>query len=504
MKFEIGSEAILSYRRLDYKPWHAIAEFVDNTTQAYFSNEKSLQKSFKTKNTCLDITIVYDAEDDVLRITDNSFGMDEEDLKRAMTVGKRPPNTSGRSKYGMGLKTAACWFGDKWKIVTKKLDCDYEYEIEIDVNKIAKGTTELRPKKTKKNSSEHYTLIEITQLQRKMHTRTLGKIQEYLASMYRIDLKTDKIQIKWNNTLLKWEDIDDEILKDKSGKKFKKEIKFKVHGKEVKGWVGILESGGRSKAGFTVFHCNRVVMGVPNSWKPAGVFGNQEGGSNNLVSQRLIGEFHLDDFEVTHTKDNILWDGDEEFDVVDKIREYCEDYIKRAQDRRKRSEGSRPDERGPSEEDIEVAKGDLQEELSSPEMIDVIRMTTVPPASTLIQSDKKIAKSVTSSSEPWCVGKIDKLEIKIFLESSSPNDPYVVHESSSDREVIVIINKDHPFFTQIEGASGVLNYARFCTYDALAEWKAAKLTGKIDLRVIKRIKDELLRLPLEIEEHSAT
>ena len=139
MKFEIGSEAILSYRRLDYKPWHAIAEFVDNTTQAYFSNEKSLQKSFKSKNTCLDITIVYDADDDVLRITDNSFGMDEEDLKRAMTVGKRPPNTNGRSKYGMGLKTAACWFGDKWKIVTKKLDCDYEYEIEIDVNKSQKA-----------------------------------------------------------------------------------------------------------------------------------------------------------------------------------------------------------------------------------------------------------------------------------------------------------------------------------------------------------------------------
>jgi hypothetical protein len=501
VEFKIGNQAILSYRRLDYKPWHAIAEFVDNSTQAYFANKKVLKEIYKKNKEVLEIAITYEPDNDILRITDNSFGMDEKDLIRAMTVGQTPPDNTGRSKYGMGLKTAACWFGDKWKIITKKHGENWEYEIEVDVNKIASGKINITPKKSKKDPSLHYTVVEITSLQRKLHGRTLSKIRDHLSSMYRLDLMSKEVKIKWNKENLEWREIENDLLTSKSGHKFKKLVDFKIQGKKVQGWVGILEKGSRERAGFTIFHCKRVVMGVPNTWKPAGVFGKQEGGSNNLVSQRLIGEFHLDDFEVTHTKDNILWHGDEEDEVVDKIAKESEEYIKRAQDRRSRKAG-KTDERGPSEEDIEVAKNEFQEELSSSEMIDVIRMDTITPSSAIQISNTKISKSVKSNSEPWCIGKIDKLEIKIYLEDMSPNDPYVVHESSNPKEIIVIINKEHPFFTQIESASGVLNYARYCTYDALAEWKVSQLQGKIDLFVMKKIKDEFLRIPLLIEEHS--
>ena len=30
------------FSRLNYKPWYAIAEFVDNSTQSFYSNEKTL------------------------------------------------------------------------------------------------------------------------------------------------------------------------------------------------------------------------------------------------------------------------------------------------------------------------------------------------------------------------------------------------------------------------------------------------------------------------------
>ena len=30
------------FSRLNYKPWYAIAEFVDNSTQSYYSNKKEL------------------------------------------------------------------------------------------------------------------------------------------------------------------------------------------------------------------------------------------------------------------------------------------------------------------------------------------------------------------------------------------------------------------------------------------------------------------------------
>ena len=31
------------FSRLSYKPWYAIAEFVDNSTQSYYSNKKELK-----------------------------------------------------------------------------------------------------------------------------------------------------------------------------------------------------------------------------------------------------------------------------------------------------------------------------------------------------------------------------------------------------------------------------------------------------------------------------
>jgi hypothetical protein len=56
-----------------------------------------------------------------LRISDNSIGMSYSDLQGALRVGRIPDNPTGRSKYGLGMKTAACWFGNVWTVRTKKL-----------------------------------------------------------------------------------------------------------------------------------------------------------------------------------------------------------------------------------------------------------------------------------------------------------------------------------------------------------------------------------------------
>ena len=46
-----------------------------------------------------------------------------------------------------------------------------------------------------------------------------------------------------------------------------------------------------------------------------------------LVNQRLIGEIHLDAFEVSHTKDDILWMGDEEDTVQSELKQVCAEYM---------------------------------------------------------------------------------------------------------------------------------------------------------------------------------
>ena len=84
----------------------------------------------------------------------------------------------------------------------------------------------------------------------------------------------------------------------------------------------------------------------------------------------------------------------------------------------------------------------------------------------------------------------------------SPNDPYVLIESTqSDKRVIIIVNEAHPHWMYLKGSDSILNFIRHCTYDGVAEWKANFKVGRLDPDTIKHIKDGLLRVPLEIEQH---
>ena len=106
LNFVIENDVVLSYRRLAYTHWHALAEFVDNSTQAYFDSKTKLDSQLVKEGESLEVRMTYDRNSDELRITDNSIGMSYAELERALKIGKPPPNTSGRSQYGMGMKTA--------------------------------------------------------------------------------------------------------------------------------------------------------------------------------------------------------------------------------------------------------------------------------------------------------------------------------------------------------------------------------------------------------------
>src|ERR1700744_2440289 len=114
MKLELGPEIISSYKRLAYQAWYALAEFVDNSTQSYFNNKTLLDRVYAKEKTKLtvDIKTGRDAHGEYIRIVDNSIGMSENELKNAVYIGKPPLDTRGRSRYGLGLKTGASWFGD--------------------------------------------------------------------------------------------------------------------------------------------------------------------------------------------------------------------------------------------------------------------------------------------------------------------------------------------------------------------------------------------------------
>ncbi len=397
------------------------------------------------------------------------------------------------------MKTAACWLGNKWTVTTKKLGDEVEHSVSVDVEKVAREEEgSLVYSRKEKAAGEHYTIVEIVEMNRAFHGRTLGKIGDFLRSMYRSDLRAGVLSLRWRDQVLQWESMESRLLVSRDGKKYHKCFDFEVDGKEVKGWVGILDRGSRADAGFSILQADRVVRGWPDAWRPSTLYGQLQG-SNDLVNQRLVGEIHLDGFEVSHTKDDILWQGGQEEEVEAQLRECCGDYRDFARVRRK----AKDDERGPSDVDVRTALDDLERELKSPEMVDQINIRVIPPPETIDASNEKIIESVVTTQTPTLKGIIagtPQIAWRIFLEGTSPNDPYVVSDSTRADEITVVVNTNHPYWsTQLGPAESVRDYLRHCVYDSVAEWQARARTSAVAPETVKLLKDQLLRVPLEME-----
>ena len=107
----IGPSAIDAYSRLSYSMWFALAEFVDNSTQSRLNYDGLVHDILKGEGVPLTVNIVHDRVAKEIRIEDNSIGMTKDDLKAALRIASPTADSKGRSKYGMGMKTSACWIG---------------------------------------------------------------------------------------------------------------------------------------------------------------------------------------------------------------------------------------------------------------------------------------------------------------------------------------------------------------------------------------------------------
>ena len=138
--------------------------------------------------------------------------------------------------------------------------------------------------------------------------RTLGKIRNYLASMYRYDISRGDLKLEWQGNELKFDEMSDFAPDpDKEGAALKRSFAFHFETddgsiKEVRGWYGILgdDKRGRGNAGFVVLRRGRALRAHPDQWRPLLIFGENR---NDLINQRITGEINLNEFQVSHTKD---------------------------------------------------------------------------------------------------------------------------------------------------------------------------------------------------------
>lgn len=500
IEIKVGIEVILSYKRLSYSPWYALAEFVDNSTQAYFNNQPQLEEQLKKDGERLTVDINYNRVNNTITISDNSIGMSGEELRNALMIGIPPENDKGRSKYGLGLKTAACWFGNLWTIETKKLGEDSAYKVTVDVNKIANDKVFVLPTEVIPSSPEkHYTKISIKDLNRQYHGKTITKIKEYLSSLYRFDFDNINLLLKWQGGDISWKGFEGRFYITQDGKPYKKPLSFTIgDNKTVTGWVGVLAKGSRKDAGFSIIQNNRIIRGWPTAYKPASLFGDE--GTNDLVNQRLVGELFMDGFAVSHTKDSILWVDDEEEELETKLGELCADakalagYIRTS---------SIPVADDNSDAIRYEAIALFESELKSSEIRDKLFNEVIPDERAITSSFQNLLETTQKNDEPVIELSIGEEEdiilIKVFFRNVSEFEPYVLIEASIENNtLLVVINLLHPYWQELKNLDSYLTFIRHCVYDGIAEWKASKKLGRINHDTVKYIKDILLRLPFEI------
>lgn len=323
-----------TYKNIKYDPWTAIAEFVDNSTQSYYDNISSLKDTKYWRG--LNVEIIYEKnaeEGDKLIIRDNAYGMNFNDFQRAIVLDS-PPKKSSRSEFGMGLKTAACWFGTNWSVESTELGSNIKYYAAVDVDALHKyKAEEIEVQEIDCSPKEHGTIITIWNLNRTITGRQIGKTKDQLRGMYRTDLRTGDITISYNGENLYYEEprVLTEELPDGTKKIWKKDISFTIPYKDdlltVEGFIGLRETASTSAAGFTLLRRGRVIIGgYENAYRPEEIFEK----SNSFVYQRLFGELNMDNWPVTQTKDAFDWYSGLEDELIEKLNEVCLDYKKKA------------------------------------------------------------------------------------------------------------------------------------------------------------------------------
>ena len=307
---------------LNYKPWYALAEFVDNALQSYLTHKAELRRVEGAKFV-LSVDIDIDQSAQRILIRDNAGGIELANFARAFRPAEAPLDASGLSEFGMGMKSAAAWFAPRWTVRTKAINESVERTVSFDIATIVRDTIEELDVVTRRAPTDrHYTEIVLEGVRRMPQTRTLGKITDHLSGIYRCFIRSGELRLTVDGVALEFEEPDVLVAppwknRDAEPIEWRKKVSIRLDGKRrAEGFVGIRAKGSTARAGLALLRRNRLIEGsADETYRPPEIFG----AANSFAYQRVFGELNLIGFAVSHTKDGIRWDESEE-ELVRKLR----------------------------------------------------------------------------------------------------------------------------------------------------------------------------------------
>jgi hypothetical protein len=310
-----GVSVLSVLRHLNYKPWFALAEFVDNGLQSFLKSRGAIE-ALHGADFRLQVRIdIESTRPGRISVKDNAAGIAATDFPRAFRPAAIPTDRSGLSEFGMGMKSAACWFSPRWHVRTKALGESAERTVRFDVDQIVHDQIEeLEISEIPCDPGKHFTEVVLEDLHHAPIKRTVTKIKEHLTDIYRVFIRDGVLELKFGEETLTYEEpgiLVAPFVRDKSGgaRTWRKEISFDFgEGLSVSGFAALRDPGNFARSGFALFRRGRLIQGSGGEgYRPPMIFG-QPGSFRSL---RLFGELHLEGFEVSHTKDGFRWDENE-------------------------------------------------------------------------------------------------------------------------------------------------------------------------------------------------
>lgn len=310
---------------LNYEPWYALAEYVDNAVQSAHIERESIRRVDEDPHLAVNIDI-DPAHSGRIIIEDNAGGIRLEDFPRAFRAAEVPPDRSGLSEFGMGMKSASIWFAQKWSVETTSVGDPNLYTVSFDMQDVLRGNhSKLAVVAADEDPNAHYTRITLTELNQIPRGRTLGKIRDHMRDIYRTFLRSGELRLVVAGERLHYREpavlvapdvrVDDDAPSEPI--LWRKEIDIAL-GESItaRGFAALREEGSTREAGFALFRRGRIIVGSGDEpYRPPAIYGR----GNSYRSQRLFGELHVDGVPVSHTKDGFQW-GDHEEEFLESLR----------------------------------------------------------------------------------------------------------------------------------------------------------------------------------------
>jgi len=497
VKIRPGVGLLSIFPTMNYKPWFALGEMVDNSIQSYLENRTELRE-LHGSNFKLNIEIRFESGTDPrILVEDNAAGIFEKDIDRAFTPAVRPYDRSGIGQHGIGMKSSATWYSNFYTISTAALGESVQRTVTFDIAKIISEEIEVLPlETTEKETSHHGTRIVMRDLHQGIPTgATLGKIRNYLSSIYREFLRSGEVVITVGNEdltfsspalleTLYWPTDKGPDLESES-RKWAIPIDFELSESwqndsapnkpekppRIRGWCGILKEGNTRLSGVALIWRKKVVVGAgslaqgdEDTYRPGSIFG----ASTTFPFQRLIGEIDVSDLQATTFKDQIDWREGQEEEFQQKIREALdsgkEPLLRMARNYRSTL-------RSPATKQTVTKSLTATTEAGVQGFVDALNQSKISDLPPEIFDEPKDKSSVVVSEVP--VPKNLKGSFRYEITTEPGFDQWLTLKTENSDSFVLRLNRAHPFmqsFANLPGADldPVLRIAIAIAYSEIA------------------------------------